>query len=546
MAIGTGIEVTIGDDLEFNVSEYSVVEDSTPLDPSDLTGGFGQITIGVREAPIVKRLMNLPLVLNDGSMGEVSGTVRAIEGNGLGARLRADSRLGQLAVIRTIPPMATNLDSALRSLLAICGITTGIDIADEFALIQIKAPGARENVYDRIKRMCAAYNFEVSLVSRNVVVRRPRGRTAINYRDSSIDWTLDQSNLAQAVSGWYYNTTSGTGLAYPIQGDVDNTQVYQVDAGETQVFEIPMDASLNTVQQPIAVDDVAKFDFSQSVYVVTTSEDSVLNPSEWVRSGGSITAEIMEDTRTLKLTMRGADIPELAPFRIAVPIGENKYYSSLRVRGNGVFWKRELMTLRMREDVDLAPDEMGAQVENEFMETRDQLYHRLLNTAARYAVDTQTLRVTSGGINRVGESGSARYPTIGDLKTEYPGATIGSLKTQLGPKIADWNAKLFALVSDDFDNQAFGNIAGARVLYDGSYYRIRSATPTPRSITYAAERDNTIGDVYRTGETIAQWNARWAGRTVRDVDIAPLQELKDGVATSGFGSGAFGSGGFGV
>ena len=206
--------------------------------------------------------------------------------------------------------------------------------------------------------------------------------------------------------------------------------------------------------------------------------------------------------------------------------------------------EEETMTLPACLDPDLAPDEVGTTVENEFFQTKEQLYHALLWSAARFTSARQTINVTTKGVNRRGDSGSAVYPTIGDVDAMYPGATIDSIYQELGPTIADWNETLFATVRDDFENQAFGNVAGARVIEGDSWYRIRSATINAGSVQYTAEQDNTIEDVYYTGETIGEWNNRWAGKTIEDVNIAPLEWPEP--VTSGFGAGGFGLTPFGL
>lgn len=524
-AVGTGADVKIGGENYYNVGGYSVVEDATPLDPSDLTGGFGQITVALPDRIAVRRTMGKELSLTDGSLGQIVGTVRNLKGDLSAGEVVANSRLGQLAVERTIQPFVGLLGDALEYYLSLCGITTGIVVEPTVASVSVKLPGGRFFVYDQIEKLGAAYGFETSLVSSNVVFRRPQQRVAAAYRDASTDWSLSQDQFAQTVQGYYYNTSAGTQIAYPVHGEVDEVSPYQVDSGSVREDEIRLDASLSSVEQPVAVGSVSRYDTSLSVYTVVDNADQIVSPAQWVGNGGRVEVTIGEDTRTLKIKIVAASLPARGPFRIAMPLGENEYFSSLRIRGTGVFWQQELMTLYIHDDVDLAPDEVGTLVDSEYMETADQLYHRLLRTAARYGTDRQTIRVTSGGVNRLGDSGSAEYPTIGDVELMFPGATIGSIATELGPTIADWNAELFESVRSDFKNQAFGNVAGARVLDEGSYYRIRTATITPQSVTYEAERDNTISDVYHVGETIADWNARWADRTIRDVNIAPLLDL---------------------
>jgi hypothetical protein len=528
---GKGVVATLDAERRRDIVDYDVVEDSTPLDPSDTTGGFGQINLTVNSTADDERKMGATLALTDGSLGETVGVVRGISDNDQVVKYTANSRLSLLAVSRDAQPFVGSLTDGIKYHLGLCGITSGIVIDPSFDVIQVKLPGGRVNVYDRLKSMGAAYGFETSLVSSNVVVRPPMTRVAQNYRDIDVERSYDQSQFAQTVQGYAYNSYSGENVAYPVGGLTGEAQVYQVDARETLTYDIPLNASLSSVIQPVCVETVGFYDMSASVYSVVGSDGNPILPAVWLSSGGSVRVEIGPDTRTLLIHITGAQDDTVAPYRIAVPDGPNEYYSSLRVRGDGIFWDKSLMTLYLHDDQDVAPDEIGTVVDVDFMETPDQLYHRMLLTAERYGTDAQTLRVTSGGINRLGDTGSTRYPTIGDVAALYPGASIANLYTELGPTIETWNAKLYATVSRDFENQAFGNVNGARVRNKNSWYRIRSSTIRPLGLDYVAERANLIGDVYHTGETIAQWNARWSGLTVRDVNIAPLIPI-EGVIVS--------------
>src|SRR5690606_22818778 len=108
------------------VAGYSVTEDSTPLDPSDSTGGFGQISVEVREFDDMGTMLNEPLALIDGALGETVGTIREVEGNGLMGRMTADSRLGLLAVESDTQPFIETLGDGIRYYLSLCGIEDGI------------------------------------------------------------------------------------------------------------------------------------------------------------------------------------------------------------------------------------------------------------------------------------------------------------------------------------------------------------------------------------------------------------------------------------
>lgn len=520
---GTGVDVKIDGRPYWSNGGFSIVEDSTPIDPSDNTGGYGQITTTLYDKETSKSLMGKQLDLVDGQQGETTGIIRGISGDRLSASVTADSRLARTAVKRQAQPFIGTLGNALRYYLSLCGITTGVVVDSALESIPVKLLGWNAVVYDQFKRLGPVHGFEMSLVSNNVVFRRVRGRVAINYRNAPAPkWALDDTNLAQSVEGYSYGITSGTDLAYPAGGWSDKTTVYVVEAGQSTEIDIPLESSLTSVQQPTCVAFVDRLHKATSVYSVTGNDGIAIQPAQWLAGGGSVTVAIGEDTRSLLVTIKASTETQYAPYRIAVSAGTSDWYSSLRIRGTGVFYAKKKTTLPACQDADRAPQLVGTTVDNEFFENEDQLFHALLWSAARYSSPRQTISVTSKGINRKGDSGSARYPTIGDVETEYGTATIGARYAQLGPTIADWNSALFALVRDDFENQAFGNVNGARVLEDQCWYRIRTATLAPARINYQAEWDNTIEDVTAAGETIAQWNARWAGKTIADYNIAPV------------------------
>lgn len=524
---GTGVDVTIGGLPVWNTGAYSITEDSTPTAPDDSSGGYGQIQLPIRDKAGVKSLSGKALTLEDGSQGKTSGIVRGLSGDGLTAQITADSRLGLTAVKRQAQPFVGLLGNAIRYYLGLCGVTSGIVVDSSLESVTVKLPGWNAVVYDQLKKLATARKFEVSLTSSNIVFRPLRTRTAENYRDAKSSWALDESNLAQSVEGYFYDYVSGTQLAYPPGGWNEDVTVYTLNAGETTVLNLDIDASLSSVEQPTCVYLVDRTEAHRSVYAVAGNDGEPIQPAQWLAGGGSVKVEIGDDTKSIKVTITASSETQYAPYRIAVSAGTSDYYSSLRIRGTGVFFNKQKMTLPACLDTDRAPQEIGATVDNEFFETRDQLYHALLRSAARYSSARHTISVQSKSINRSGESGSYVYPTIGELKSLYPGATIGSIRLQpgLGGTIGQWNETLRDLVDGDFVNQAFGNVAGARVVSDDCVLRIRSSTLAPGSLTYTAERDITIKDVFRSGETIGQWNARWAGKTIRDVKLAPLSGL---------------------
>jgi hypothetical protein len=541
---GTGVDITIGEGEEAvhyfsKTGVYSVSEETTAVDPADTQGAFGQLTVDIADEPAVRAYMDESILLTDGKQGSTIGNIRGLTGDGVKATITADSRLGQTAVTRQMPPFTGVLGDALRAWLAACGITTGIVVDEQIDATPVVLPGWKGIVYDQLKKLAVAHQFEMALVSGNIVFRPLRTRTAVNMRDSQITWAQDATTLAQTVEGYYYETEWRTNaLAYPLGGWNQDVQVYSVDAGETRRIEIPLEmeisddvllsASIVSLDQPTCVAFVDRQHDSTSVYSVTGNDGIAIQPAQWAAGGGSLTVEIGEDTKMLVVTVAASMDTGYAPYSIAVSAGPSDEYSSLRIVGTGAFQQRHLTTLPAHLDPDRAPEEVGVTVDNEFFSTGDRLHQALAWTAGHYSGARQTINVTTRGIHRRGDSGVVTsFPTIDDLYAIYPGASLDDLYAALGPTVDDWNEKLFELVKDDFENQAFGNVVGARVLHDGCWYRIRNATIAYDQVTYTAEWDTTIDDAFPGTETVDEWNARWAGMTIDDFNRAPVRGVQE-------------------
>lgn len=522
---GTGVDVQIDGSPIWNVNTYSSVEDSTAVDPSDTTGGFGQISISTRDSPAAKVYIDKVLSLTDGANGETTGIIQGASGNGLKVDVTANSRLALTAVTRQAPPFVGTLGDALRAYLALCSVTTGIVVDDALESVPVKLVGWNAVVYDQLKKLATARSFEMSLVSNNIVFRPLRTRIAETRRDASVTWSLDSSNLAQAVEGYSYTTSSGTGLVYPRGGWNQDVIPYSLDAGQTTQVNIPVDVSLTSLEQPLCVGFVSRDYAATSVYSVSGNDGIAIPPAQWAAGGGNLTVAIGKDGKSVDVTIVASRDTQYAPYKIAVSSGPSDYYSSLRLRGSGVFFDKQMSVLPANLNADKAPQEIGATVDNEFFETADQLHHSLLWAAARYSSARQSISVSSKGINRAGDSGSQRYPTISDVEAIYDSKTIDQRYVQLGPTINDWNQLLFDNVRSDFFNQAFGNVSGARVLHGACWYRIRTATIGPNKVDYSAEWDTTVNDAFPGVESIAQWNAHWAGETIADFNAAPLRNI---------------------
>lgn len=514
-----------------------------PVDPGDSTGGVGQFSFTIPQDAKSKQLRNKPVDLEDGSQGTTKGIARGLGGDGTNVSVTADSRLAALGVERKAKPFTGTLEGAFRYYLGLCGIKSGILIDTSIANIPVSLIGWSGDVWLQMKKLAVAYHAEISLVSDNVVLRPIRGRIAENYRDARVSWDVDSSSIAQSVEILYYNPEQKSlALAYPLGGWTDDVQVYQIDEGQTlAAIDIPLTpddgeeglgVSLTSVEQPVCVDTVLRTYSSSSVYSVSRDDGYPVKAAEWISGGGKITVAIGADTKSLVVTIKAAVGVDGGPFVIAMSAGPSDMYSSLRIVGTGVFFEKKKLTLDTAHNADEAPQEVGVTVDNEYIDSLDKAYDLGLWTSARWSGPMQTITVNTSGINRKGDTGSYRYPTFAEFNALYAGLTVGDFDAiWAGKTFEDFNDAMRAMVADDFANQAFGNVAGARVLDDDQWYRIRTATITPTGVSYTAEIDTTFDDFNEVwaGKTIDDFNKEWAGKTFADFATAPLRRTPDPV-----------------
>jgi hypothetical protein len=521
-----GADIRIDGKPYWNAGAFSVTEEATPLDPSDSTGAVGQFTVAIPPTPETKLVRQKRLDLEDGTRGTTVGTIRSLAVTPTATTLTADSRLSALNVVRQVNPVNGTFEQAILYYLGLCGITTAIFIDEDLKQRPFISRGWNANVWDELKKMATARQFEISLVSDNIVVRKPRAVTAVRHRDSQVSFSLDDTDLAQSVEVYWYEKTWRNGyIAYPEGGWDDEVQVINVDAGETIEMNIPLKSSLISLEQPVAVSRVDRDHVNSSVYAVSGNDGKIIPPAQWLDGGGSLTVSIGEDLRSIDLKIVGSSEELYAPFKIAMPSGPSDFYSSLRIVGTGVFVEENLLTYLTGLDNDTAPNEIGATIKNENIGSYEDAFRMAMIAGGRFSGGQQAISVTTNGINRAGETGSYRYPTLDEADAEYGARTLAGVDalwpTQTLDQVSDW---WIAKVRTDFANQAFGNIAGARVFDDGAVYRIRSATTSPSSISHRAERDVLLTDADQAWatQTLAAMDVAWAGLTLDQVDVRPL------------------------
>lgn len=495
-----------------NISDYSAVEDATPIDPSSNSGGVGQLTMAVIEnadATGTLSLLDDTITLADGSKGTTTAIVSGIDATDGVATLTADSRLSILLATRTAAPQNMTMEQTFRYYLGLAGLTTGIVFEAPGAVpyrygvnTPIPTPGWTDVIFDRLRQFAIVCGAEISLVSNNIVFRPLRTRVSENKRDTSVSASAKKGQLARNVEVAYYQNTYRTNAqVYPEGGSWStDTPVYQVDVGEILEVNVPVQAYLLSVVQPVCVQYVGRYTVG-SVYSVVGQDGLAIVPQQWTANGGSVTVKIGEDPSTLDLRIVGAQTTQ-GPYRIAVGAGPSDVYSSLRIQGTGTYFNRQVVKVPTGVPDSATPQDIGVTVDNQYISTLGDAYDLGVLTAGKFSGFDQSISVSTQGINRADANGSARYPTFDEFyagvygrATVWTGKTYAQFNTEwAGKTFGDFEAYYFSLVQSDFLNQAFGNASGSRVKFRDAMYRIDSATIAASNVSYTATADTLFSD----------------------------------------------------
>lgn len=519
-------------DLAHKVVNWSIVEDATTLVPGS-GGGVGACTFTLGPDVDAKRLARRAFDFEETGRGTTQGIVTVASGNAISTTVNGTNRMQALVTNVQADPFAGTLQAALTYYFSLAGITEPFYIDAALSSVSVIAQGFDGALWDFLsKELAPAYAFEMAFVSDRIVVRTLLQREVVTYRDTAPPtWGQDFGQLAQKVRVSWYELASRTNIiVYPsTEGWTEDADIISVDAGEQLELELEIDTSLSSIQQPVPVDYVWR-QTNDSVYAVVGSDNLPIPAAQWVGMGGSVSVEIGADTRTIILRVNAPTSEQYAPYRLAMSDGSGDY-SSLRIRGSGVTSVKHEIEAETGVTPAQSSTEVGIEVDSRAIRTISQAYDILAYALAPYMDGSQTLSVTSGGVHKVGDSGAYSVVSVGEFEDmlQFSGKTVGEVEDWLVAngydtvgEVEDWLASLAAL---EFQNQAFGNVAGARVLHEDCMYRITSATTTRATVSYQALEHTTVGDVEDEfdGMTVGQIEDMLAGATVGEVNTAPLR-----------------------
>lgn len=540
-----GFQAVIGGN-EYRISDFSVSEAATPLAAGDSSGAVGTITLTIPKPdpdvdhlnPLVqfgaRILLGKSVRLTDTrkgfTLGKVISTGRSDSSGSFS--ITCNSRLGDLNVFGIqAQPFVGTLRDMFTYYLGLAGITTDLFVDDSIAGRQVTIPGWSGELWYHLKQLAAAQECDVSLVSGVILLRPIRTRIAERGRDVDRTAPAGGGTLAQSVEIYHYNNTAITNqLVYPPGGWSEDVSTINVNSGEYAEEILELSSSVSSIQQPIMQTFVSRYHDTSSVFTVVGDDGLPVSPAAWTQYGGSLVVEINPDTTSLTVKIQApAGLPnkdgeEIGVYGIALSSEESTgRYSTLRILGSGVAFDKQKIRIPTGVSAAETATDVGVTIDNPFLSSLSEVYRAGAWAARSYAGLTQTINGSVTAINQLGDTGDATYPPYSKDQTNHAGRTYQQVQTfYAGQSYGVIQEALFASVRDEFENQVFGNVNGARVWDQQSrrWYRIRQGTLGPDLIQFEADDDMIHGDVQSvlTG-SYGDFQTVYSGSTYLEVDL---------------------------
>jgi hypothetical protein len=481
---------------------YSYSEDVTSLEPSELSGGAGQVTLQAiaqdetftgTSHPATKLAINNTMSIIDDDAGEIEFRVQKVSINNELASITGSTINARLNVERTAPPIGNNktLKNAIDTYCGLVDITPyySDDLLPYVSGRQVNFIGWQGNVWEHLKMLCAGVSASASAY---VPIEMFIERDALNFRiaksrfidvtsnASSITTEIDSFDAAQEVQITSYETfyaqnrviTEKESRVDEILGleKVSINDQLQVEAGETLIKRFTVNASLESVNPPVNVAEITTgFPYSGTTgeYVVVGRDDLPILPSQWAAEGGSLKVSLTENPNEIEITITAPPVDEiaaaaggvtLAPYKVGTEsAGGSATYPALWITGTGVFYEEKVNTFLTGAPTEYAPEVSAPSVINPFITSDSDLYARGV-AAAQYNCGPRV------SVNIENPADASFGTTIGSMffyeQNKYRVESVNfsptgaSLSASACASIADFNAKWVGKTFEDFTNFA--------------------------------------------------------------------------------------------
>lgn len=476
-----------GGDASFDVEDYSINLDSTPLDSGDTSGGVGDVSVTIKTPSDPEHTLNKQgaavLARKTFSLftryGLIQGSITDTSiGDGYGTLVLSGVTAAERLNVYNVRAVPTRdyLYAVIEYYVRMAGENITWDMDLSLAPRIILAPGWTGELWYFLKQLCAAERVQISITQSEVYFGPIRTEAAAQEVGLDSQASVDSISLAQFVEVYEYNSkwVSG-GPVYPPGGWSDEVEVISVNAGEYEEIELEVSGSLVSIVTPKMVERVGRDVINASVYTIVGDDGLPIKPAQWTAKGGKVTFEVSEDSRKIimkvqtpeKINMYNGEVSQSYAFALAAD-GSGSRYSTLRILGTGILFDHEPLKIPTGATEQQTGTEVGETIDNPFLSNRAKVF-----TAAMAAAN----------------------------------------------KYSGYNPSISGNVMDIRPGQPSPSNEGERVFVDQRPYRIRTASYSPGGVQYTAENDLAFGDVQESygGLTYAQIQTANAGLTYFDV-----------------------------
>lgn len=359
--------VIFSEGKRFYPSSWSYSEEAVSGDAGNVSGALPNFScsgLDPQNSPVGLKSHSVTVVtdVRGGAVGTVSATSETHDGWGLEMMTGPASWVSDTPVLSqgnlTLEETVTWYDSAVQAKHGSTALPTPF-VHPSLTRLKVNVPASTDSVWTAFKRLLAANSLGVAYVKGRLCLFpsfTESDLTDLRARAASFSVSEDDTEATPEVSCYVYHRRDSlkSEVVYPpsrtlfpssSKSLVPSTFTPEVlSVGANEIVERTLQTGVElTHLNPMHALTSEVFDRSGAGmrgaggYVVIGSDNLPITPAMWGSLGGGLSVRIdPEDSTRIIVTLRGANIPWLAPFRIAESDGE-KEYPALVIKGYGTF-----------------------------------------------------------------------------------------------------------------------------------------------------------------------------------------------------------------
>jgi hypothetical protein len=405
-----------GSVLDDSVISFGYSEDVTSLEPSNLEGGVGQVNftaIAVNEErvgnthPASKFLINNNMVLTNDEYGSINFQVKDVSIGNQTVDASGVTLHERLNVEKTAGPHGGTGATLWTAIIYYCSLVDilpeiGTALQDELDAIPVNFIGWQGNVWEHLKMLCAGVSISTTdnvglemFIDQDTLVFRKALQTEIDLSERYVEVSLsiNSQDTAKSLDINRYATSYGVDKVIQEESRQDITgkteyvsiaDQMQVDAGETLVKRFKINASLESINQPVAVGAITVLPYPENgtgEYVIVGNDDLPVSPEQWQAQGGSVTVKITENPNEIEVVIVAPPAPSLeladdpaeltfAPYKIGVESSGEEDYPAFYISGTGVFFEKKTKRFITGASDDYTAEDTATEVDNPFITSK--------------------------------------------------------------------------------------------------------------------------------------------------------------------------------